>query len=89
MRQLAVWAVLLLAAGAGSALARKPCEELKAEIAKKIEANNVKSYTLEIVPKDQEAEGKVVGACDGGTNKIMYRRTEAPPPSPVAEPKQK
>jgi hypothetical protein len=26
----------------------KPCEELKSEIAKKLDANNVKSYSLEI-----------------------------------------
>ena len=52
----------------------KPCEELKAEIAAKIEANGVKQYTLEIVPMDATAEGKVVGTCDGGTKKIVYRR---------------
>jgi len=26
------------------------------------------------VPKDQEADGKVVGTCDGGTKKIVYKR---------------
>jgi hypothetical protein len=52
----------------------KSCEELKSEIAKKIEANGVKSYTLEIVAKDKDEEGKVVGTCDGGTKKLVYRR---------------
>lgn len=62
-----------------SALDGRPCEELKAEIATRIEANNVKSYTLDIVPNEQAAEdklgqGKVVGSCDGGTKKIVYTR---------------
>jgi hypothetical protein len=63
----------------------KPCEELKSEIAKKLEANNVKSYTLEIVPKDQDAEGKVVGSCEGGTKKIMYRKTASAPQKPAKD----
>jgi hypothetical protein len=74
---IAVAATCLISASA-HAQAAKPCEELKSEIAKKIEANNVKSYSLEIVAKDQDAEGKVVGTCDGGTKKLVYRRTTAP-----------
>ena len=73
MRRLAILVVLALAAA--SAMARKPCEELKAEIAAKIEANGVKAYTLEIVPIDAKVEnGKVVGTCEGHTKKIVYRR---------------
>ncbi len=56
------------------ALAAKPCEELKSEIAAKIDANGVKEYTLEIVPNDQVGDKKVVGSCDGGTRKILYTR---------------
>ena len=52
----------------------KPCEELKAEIAAKIEANGVSAYQLEIIPIDQESDWKVVGTCNGGTMKIVYRR---------------
>lgn len=52
----------------------KPCEELKAEIAAKIEANGVTAYQLEIIPVNQESDWKVVGTCDGGTMKIVYRR---------------
>ena len=66
-------ALMLLA---GSALAAtKPCEELKQEIEVKIQANNVPSYTLEIVPNDEvEDQSMVVGSCDGGTRKIIYQR---------------
>lgn len=66
---------------------RKPCDELKSEIAAKLDAKGVKAYTLDIVPKEQDAEGKVVGTCDGGTKKIMYRRgVTAPATTPATEP---
>ncbi|MGC1483606.1 MAG: DUF1161 domain-containing protein [Candidatus Acidiferrum sp.] len=65
----------------------KPCEELKSEIATKLEAKGVKSYSLDIVAKDQEVtDGKVVGTCEGGTKKIVYRKTTTPPPAPAKEP---
>lgn len=52
----------------------KPCDELKSEIAAKIEANGVKNYTLEIVANDEVGDRKVVGSCEGGTKKIVYTR---------------
>lgn len=68
-------ALMLLA---GSALAAtKPCEELKQEIEVKIQANNVPSYTLEIVPNAEvQDQSMVVGSCDGGTQKIVYQRND-------------
>ena len=70
-----VAAASLLCAIATSAQAAKPCEELKAEIAARIEANGVKAYTLEILPADQvKPAQKVVGSCDGGNSRIVYRR---------------
>jgi hypothetical protein len=76
------------AQGAQNAQVRKPCGDLKSEIAAKLDAKGVTSYTLDIVPKDQDAEGKIVGTCDGGTKKIMYRRNVGPPPAaPAKEPK--
>jgi len=68
-------AAVLLVPACGHAQAPKACEELKTEIAAKLDAKGVKSYTLEIVAKDQDAEGKVVGTCGGGTKKIVYRKT--------------
>lgn len=70
---------LLLAVGllsiAGTALAAgKPCDELKSEIAAKIDANGVSSYSLEIIEKGAAASGKVVGSCEGGTREIVYKR---------------
>jgi hypothetical protein len=71
---IAVVSLLLIASPALAQ--RKDCEELKAEIDAKIKANGVPAYTLEIVASDQvkEGDGQVVGSCDGGTKKIVYRR---------------
>jgi uncharacterized protein DUF1161 len=71
-------ALALLATSSLFAQSSKPCEDLKAEIAKKLDANNVKSYSLDIMPtgKVKDAE-KVVGSCDGGAKKIVYSRTAA------------
>jgi hypothetical protein len=52
----------------------KPCEELKSEIETKITNNGVKVFTLTIVEKDAAEDGKVVGTCDGGAKKIVYKR---------------
>jgi len=56
------------------AFAQKPCEELKAEIAAKLDAKGVKNYQLEIVPNEEVQDQEVVGSCDGGTKKITYER---------------
>ncbi|HYN12923.1 MAG TPA: DUF1161 domain-containing protein [Burkholderiales bacterium] len=53
---------------------RKDCNELKGEIDAKIKKNGVEKFTLDIVDTDKQAEGKVVGTCDGGTKKIVYKR---------------
>ena len=53
---------------------RKDCGELRGEIEAKIKANGVEKFTLDVVDKDAQADGKVVGTCDGGTKKIVYKR---------------
>lgn len=76
---------IVLSAVSGAAFAAKPCEELKAEIAAKIDAKNVSGYTLEIVASDQAGERKVVGSCEGGTRRIVYERhADAPAPDGAA-----
>ncbi|MHC2146529.1 DUF1161 domain-containing protein [Pseudomonas sp. 210_17 TE3656] len=73
MKKLVV--ALGLMALAGTALAAgKPCEELKGEIAAKLDAKGVSGYSLEIVDKGAAAGGKVVGTCEGGTKEIVYKR---------------
>lgn len=70
----------------GPALALKPCEELKSEIAAILDGKGVVNYTLTIVPNDQVGNAQVVGSCDGSTKKITYERGQlaAPAPAPSA-----
>jgi hypothetical protein len=56
------------------AFAAKPCEELKTEIAAKLDAKNVTGYTLEVVATADVGERKVVGSCEGGSKKIVYEK---------------
>ncbi|MFJ3470787.1 DUF1161 domain-containing protein [Pseudomonas sp. NPDC090203] len=57
--------------------APKPCEELKAEIEAKIQAQNVSSYTLEIVSNEEvHDQNMVVGSCENGTKKIIYQKND-------------
>jgi Protein of unknown function (DUF1161) len=75
---LTIAAGVLLVPAFGYAQGPKPCEELKSEIAQKLDAKGVKNYSLDIVEKDKDADGKVVGTCEGGTKKVVYRRADAP-----------
>jgi uncharacterized protein DUF1161 len=77
-----VAAALLLSCAYATAQARKPCEDLKSEIAKKMDAKGVTGYSLDIVDKGKEGDAKVVGGCDGGTKSIVYTRTDASPAKP-------
>ncbi len=85
-----VAAALLLScvyAAAQDQPARKPCEDLKAEITKKLEAKGVTSYTLDVIDKGKESDGKVVGSCDGGTKSVVYKRGGEPAKGAAAEEK--
>ena len=53
---------------------RKSCDDLKAEISKKLDDKGVVGYSLDVVDKGKEGDGKVVGGCDGGTKSIVYTR---------------
>jgi hypothetical protein len=71
-----VAALLLAGPGLwGSARAQaKSCEELKSEIEAKIKKNGVEKFSLEVVDASAQADGQVVGSCDGGTKKIVYKK---------------
>jgi Protein of unknown function (DUF1161) len=53
---------------------RKSCEELKNEIAAKLDEKGVKNYELKIVATEEIKSETVVGSCDGGTKRITYKR---------------
>jgi hypothetical protein len=71
-------AMLILTGLTSSAFsAPKPCEELKDEIEAKIQAQNVSSYTLEVVTnEDVHDQNMVVGTCENGTKKIIYQNND-------------
>ena len=75
----ALIAAALALAASPTFAAGKPCEELKAEIAAKLDAKNVTGYTLDIVDANDKAAddkqgAKVVGSCEGGAKKITYTK---------------
>jgi hypothetical protein len=64
-------------AGSSAFAAGKPCEELKTEIAAKLDAKKVTGYTLDIVDAkadDKAGNARVVGTCEGGAKKITYAK---------------
>lgn len=67
-------AALALSLAAFPALAQKPCEALKSEIAAKIQAKGVKNARLEIVAAEAATDGKAVGHCELGKKKILYKK---------------
>ena len=84
MKLLLATAMIAAALAAAPAHARKDCEELKTEIAGRIDAKGVKAYTLEIVAADAHSAAKVVGSCNGGTQRIVYQRSSTPAETMVA-----
>jgi len=74
MKSRVILLALILVPVMDYAAAPKSCEELKTEIAAKLDAKGVKGYTLTIVDNDKAGDGKVVGSCEAGTKKILYER---------------
>ena len=56
------------------ALAAKSCDELKDEIEAKLKAKNVQGYSLEVMASADVKEQKVVGSCEAGSKKIVYKK---------------
>lgn len=52
------------------------CDELKANIEKKLEGKGVKGYTLTVLDKAAESKARVVGSCEGGSKKIVYEKNK-------------
>jgi hypothetical protein len=67
-------AAALALVGPSAFAAGKPCDQLKTEIAAKLDAKNVTGYTLDIVDADKTGDAKVVGTCESGARKITYAK---------------
>jgi len=69
-----ILAAALALAGSSAFAAGKSCDELKTEIAAKLDAKKVTGYTLDIVDADKAGDAKVVGTCEAGAKKITYTK---------------
>ena len=65
------------------AFAVKPCEELKTEIAAKLDAKGVQGYQLGILAAADVKDQTVVGSCEGGAKKITYAKGDQPAEKPA------
>ena len=72
MKNAAIAFVLLFATM--PVLAAKSCDELKNEIEAKLKAKNVQGYSLEVVASADVKEQIVVGSCEAGSKKIVYKK---------------
>ena len=76
MKSIIVILLLVLSMGtfAGTASAKTSCGDLKANIEAKLQSKGAKAFTLKIIGKDEATDLRVVGTCDGGAKKIVYKR---------------
>ena len=76
MKSFIVPALMALSMGAfaGTASAKTSCGDLKANIEAKLQSKGAKAFTLKIIGKDEATDLRVVGTCDGGAKKIVYKR---------------
>jgi len=75
----ALWATLASSAQAQT----RACDDFKAVLAARIESTGVRGYALETAPAAAALppDAKVIGTCESGTFKILYRRWGAAPAS--------
>ena len=52
-----------------------PCDDVKSQVDAKIKGHGVKAYTLDAVAAADVKDQKVVGSCEGGKKKIVYKRS--------------
>lgn len=75
MKSLKIVSALVMVLSASHVMAApKNCEELKAEIAAKLDAKGVKNYQLDIVATADAGNSIVIGTCEGGQKKITYQK---------------
>lgn len=72
--------ILVLLLGLPMMAVASNCEDISANIAEKIKNNGVDAskFQLKLIPvdqADQQTEGKIVGSCDRGQQKIVYMRS--------------
>lgn len=68
------------------------CDVLKSEIESKIKAGGMTNFTLDVLDADSASTAKVVGSCELGKKKIVYRSSRSTAPlatGTAADPKRR
>lgn len=53
---------------------RLSCEDLRAKIEANLKERGVEKYALAVLKNEEVGDAKVIGSCDGGTRKVVYKR---------------
>lgn len=64
----------LMLCSASSQAEITPCETIKDKVSAKLDGKGIENYTLKIVSKNTETTLRVVGVCEGGKKKIIYKK---------------
>ena len=83
--------VVAVALAAGAQAQTAACDDFKAALAARFESNGVRGFSLEAVPAGTPtpSDAKVIGNCESGAYKVLYRRwgaaraASAAPAAPV------
>ena len=87
LRACGTWMLLhaasLFLAAEANAQSSNACDQLKGTLAARIEASGVRDYSLETVPATTPLPPgeRVIGTCEGGRHKVVYRRGSARQPA--------
>ncbi|MBC3933815.1 DUF1161 domain-containing protein [Undibacterium rugosum] len=57
--------------------AKLACDAIKEKITTKLEGKGVHDYTLKVISKNTETKHRVVGVCEGGSQKVIYIRKKS------------
>lgn len=69
--------------------AKLACDAIIEKINTKLDGKGVHDYTLKVISKNTETKYRVVGVCEGGSQKVIYIRKKSAKKNDVtdAEPK--
>jgi hypothetical protein len=70
------FAIVALLVGSPASYAGNNCDAIRAQIDAKVRAAGVDRFVLSVVDAQAKADGKIVGSCDQGSKKIIYRQTD-------------
>ena len=73
-RGLSTALTLALCIASESASAKPPCAAVLAKIEAKLASKGITKFTLLIVPEKDATNWRVVGTCQDGKKKIIYKR---------------